>query len=38
MFRNFYRCARCGHEWTDVWSATCEDDWPAVRRAAHDSL
>jgi DNA-directed RNA polymerase subunit RPC12/RpoP len=28
MFRNFYRCARCGHEWTDLWSATCDDDCP----------
>jgi predicted nucleic acid-binding Zn-ribbon protein len=27
-FRNFYRCARCGHEWTDEWSAMCEDDCP----------
>ena len=29
MFRNFYRCSRCGHEWTDVWSATCDDDCPS---------
>jgi predicted nucleic acid-binding Zn-ribbon protein len=28
LFRNFYRCARCGHLWTDVWSATCDDDCP----------
>ena len=28
LFRNFYRCARCQHDWTDVWSATCEDDCP----------
>ena len=28
LFRNFYRCARCGHEWTDEWSATCDDDCP----------
>jgi predicted nucleic acid-binding Zn-ribbon protein len=27
-FRNFYRCERCGHTWTDVWSATCDDDCP----------
>ena len=26
LFRNFYRCVRCGHLWTDVWSATCDDD------------
>ena len=28
LFRNFYRCARCGQEWTDVWSAQCDDDCP----------
>jgi DNA-directed RNA polymerase subunit RPC12/RpoP len=28
LFRNFYRCARCSHEWTDEWSATCDDDCP----------
>ena len=28
LFRNFYRCASCGHQWTDVWSATCDDDCP----------
>jgi DNA-directed RNA polymerase subunit RPC12/RpoP len=27
-FRNYYRCARCKHEWTDEWSATCDDDCP----------
>lgn len=27
-FRNHYRCARCGHEWTDEWSATCDDECP----------
>ena len=25
-FCNFYRCCRCGNEWEDVWSATCDDD------------
>lgn len=25
-FQNFYRCYRCGHEWSDVWSAQCDDD------------
>jgi predicted nucleic acid-binding Zn-ribbon protein len=29
LFRNFYRCDRCGHEWAVVWSATCDDDCPA---------
>ena len=28
-FRNFYPCDRCGHEWEDVWSASCDDDCPA---------
>lgn len=27
-FRNFYKCADCGHKWTDVWTATCDDDCP----------
>jgi len=29
LFKNYYRCGRCGHEWTDIWSATCDDDCPA---------
>jgi predicted nucleic acid-binding Zn-ribbon protein len=28
LFRNFYRCDRCRHKWTDTWSATCDDDCP----------
>jgi len=28
LFRNFYRCGECGHEWSDEWSATCDDDCP----------
>jgi predicted nucleic acid-binding Zn-ribbon protein len=28
LFRNFYRCNECGHRWSDVWSATCDDDCP----------
>ena len=27
-FRNHYECARCGQEWTDEWSCTCDDDCP----------
>ena len=27
-FRNHYRCDRCGHEWSDDWAATCDDDCP----------
>jgi hypothetical protein len=26
--RNFYRCARCGHEWTQVWPNQCDGDCP----------
>jgi hypothetical protein len=29
-FRNFYRCAACGHKWTDVWSCQCDDDCPVA--------
>ena len=28
LFRNYYRCAVCDGTWTDVWSATCDDDCP----------
>src|SRR5437868_1080657 len=28
QFRNYYRCDRCGNEWTDLWSAQCDDDCP----------
>ena len=27
-FRNHYRCGQCGNEWSDEWSATCDDDCP----------
>jgi hypothetical protein len=27
-FRNYYRCARCDHDWTDEWSCMCDDDCP----------
>jgi len=27
-FCNHYQCARCGYDWTDEWSCTCEDDCP----------
>lgn len=26
--RNDYHCSECGREWTDVWSAQCDDDRP----------
>lgn len=29
LFCNYYRCCRCNHEWTDDWSAQCDDDCPA---------
>ena len=29
LFRNFYRCERCGHQWQDVWGSQCDDDCPA---------
>lgn len=25
---NHYRCPRCAHEWSDVWTAACDDDCP----------
>ena len=28
LFLNYYRCFRCEHEWTDEWSATCDDECP----------
>lgn len=28
QFLNRYRCDRCGHEWSDVWSCGCDDDCP----------
>ena len=28
LFRNFYRCAQCGGEWTDVRPAQCDNDRP----------
>ena len=27
-FRNYYKCARCGRKWTDLWTAMCDDDCP----------
>ena len=28
MFRSYYVCPQCKHEWTDEWSATSDDDCP----------
>jgi rRNA maturation endonuclease Nob1 len=27
-FQNKYRCTNCGTTWSDVWSATCDDECP----------
>lgn len=27
-FCNYYKCERCGYDWTDEWSCTCDDDCP----------
>jgi hypothetical protein len=27
-YRNYYKCARCDHEWPDEWSCMCDDDCP----------
>lgn len=31
IFRNFYRCSECGHEWQDEWSCGCNDRCPKCR-------
>jgi|SRR5579864_1029005 len=28
-FRNQYQCGRCGYQWSDEWSSTCDDDCPS---------
>jgi rubrerythrin len=28
MFRNFYWCEKCGHEWSDLWECQVDDDCP----------
>ena len=35
-YRNYYKCARCDHEWRDEWSCMCDDDCPD-RGARHKS-
>jgi DNA-directed RNA polymerase subunit RPC12/RpoP len=27
-FENYYRCPDCDNEWSDIWTATCDDDCP----------
>ena len=29
MFKNYYQCDRCSHEWSDEWPAMCDDDCPS---------
>lgn len=29
QFLNHYKCPNCEHEWTDVWTAQCDDDCPS---------
>lgn len=29
LFRNFYECYRCGHEWDDIHPAQPDDDCPS---------
>jgi hypothetical protein len=36
FYTNFYRCERCGHQWQDQWSGTCDDDCPACGGGAHE--
>lgn len=31
MFENHYTCPNCGYDWSDVWSATCNDRCPVCR-------
>jgi hypothetical protein len=28
VFRNYYKCSKCGHEWDDCWEHTCSMDCP----------
>jgi len=28
LFRNHYRCPKCGAKWDDVWSCACNDECP----------
>ena len=28
VWRNFYKCPTCGHEWEDSWDCQCDDDCP----------
>jgi hypothetical protein len=28
IWRNFYKCPKCGNEWEDSWDCQCDDDCP----------
>ena len=36
FYVNFYGCERCGHQWQDQWSGTCDDDCPACGDRAYE--
>jgi len=49
LYRKFYKCSECGHEWEDVWDCLCNDrcpecdaeiepyDWEEVEEASASS-
>ena len=37
VFRNWYECSECGHEWEDVWSCACDDSCPECGTAIQPS-
>lgn len=28
LYRKFYKCSECGHEWEDTWDCQCNDRCP----------
>jgi len=28
LYRKFYRCSECSHEWEDTWDCLCNDRCP----------
>jgi hypothetical protein len=28
LYRKFYKCSECGHEWEDAWDCLCNDRCP----------
>lgn len=28
IFKNYYECTNCGHEWSDTYISLCEDNCP----------